>query len=209
MLPTVVAGELREAVSQFLRSAFPIATPYFQHSELAGSGPHALIDDLLARPGALFKGPYLDIRLPFRLAETGELPFRHLQVPFRPYFHQLTAFQRLCGDAPQPTIVATGTATATATATATGPGPGTGSGKTECFMLPVLDDCLSRRQRGIKTIVIYPMNALASDQARRFAQEAHKLDTRLTVGLFVGGEQQDAHTTMGPEHVITCQKTLR
>ncbi|HET8702131.1 MAG TPA: DEAD/DEAH box helicase, partial [Nitrococcus sp.] len=176
MLPTVVAGELREAVSQFLRSAFPIATRYFQHSELAESGPHALIDDLLARPGALFKGPYLDIRLPFRLAETDELPFRHLQLPFRPYFHQLTAFRRLCGEAPQPTLVATGT----------------GSGKTECFMLPVLDDCLSRRERGIKTIVIYPMNALATDQARRFAQEAHKLDTRLTIGLFVGGEPQDA-----------------
>ncbi|MCO6441307.1 MAG: DEAD/DEAH box helicase [Nitrococcus mobilis] len=193
MLPTVVAGELREAVSEFLRSAFPIATPYFQRSESAADNPHALIDDLLRRPGALFKGPYLDIKLPFRFAQTDEVPFRHLQLPFRPYHHQMTAFRRLASDAAQSTIVATGT----------------GSGKTECFMLPMLDDCLSRREQGIKTIVIYPMNALATDQARRFAKEVHKLDTQLTVGLFIGGEQKDAHTGMSAENVITCQRTLR
>lgn len=193
MLPGVVASELREAVSRFLRSAFPIATPFFQRSEHAEHDAHALIDDLLARPGALFKGPYLDIKLPFRLATPDKLPFRHIELSFRPYQHQLAAFQRLCGDAPQSTIVATGT----------------GSGKTECFMLPVLDDCLIRREQGIKTLVVYPMNALATDQARRFAQEIHKLDTRLTVGLFVGGEQKKAHTGMGPDHVITCQNTLR
>ena len=194
MLPTVVASELRDAVSRFLRSAFPIATRYFQASEYSEtSDPHALIDRLLEEPGALFKGPYLDIKLPFRVAEEAELPFRHLQLPFAPYQHQLSAFRRLAGDAPKPTIVATGT----------------GSGKTECFMYPVLDDCLTRREQGIKAIIVYPMNALASDQARRFADEVRKLDTQLTVGLFVGGEQANAHATMGADHVITSHQTLR
>lgn len=91
MLPGVVASELREAVSRFLRSAFPIATPFFQRSEHAEHDAHALIDDLLARPGALFKGPYLDIKLPFRLATPDKLPFRHIELSFRPYQHQLAA----------------------------------------------------------------------------------------------------------------------
>jgi DEAD/DEAH box helicase domain-containing protein len=193
MLPTVVANELQDAVHRFLRSAFPIATPYFQNSARASHDPQALIDDLLARPGALFKGPYLDIKLPFRLPEAEERFFRHLKLPFRPFLHQVNAFRRLSGDAPQSTIIATGT----------------GSGKTECFMLPALDDCLNRREPGIKTIVVYPMNALATDQAERFAKEVNKLDTQLSVGLFVGGEQKDAQTRMSPEGVITDQQTLR
>ncbi|MEC8860273.1 MAG: DEAD/DEAH box helicase [Pseudomonadota bacterium] len=195
MLPSIVASELKVAVAQYLRTAFPIATPYFQgESSVQGASadPHALIDALIERPGELFKGPYLDIKLPFRLADNATLPFRHLSLPFTPYRHQQLAFQRLCGDAPQSTIVATGT----------------GSGKTECFMLPVLDDCLHRRERGIKTIIVYPMNALATDQARRFAKEVAALDTKLTVGLFVGGEGNKPHQSMGPENVITCQKTL-
>ncbi len=52
---------------------------------------------------------------------------------------------------------------------------GTGSGKTECFLYPILDHVLANpAQRGIKAILLYPMNALAGDQARRFA----KLDVR-------------------------------
>lgn len=80
MLPTVVASELRDAVSRFLRSAFPIASPYFQATDNGhANDPHALIDGLLEEPGALFRGPYLDIKLPFRVAEEAELPFRHLK----------------------------------------------------------------------------------------------------------------------------------
>ena len=148
MIPGIVASELEEAVSQFLRTAFPFANPVLQRGQAeAGIGPTALIDELISEPGELFKGPYLDIKLPFRLAEGADNPFSELDLPFTPYAHQMRAFERLAGDAPASTIVATGT----------------GSGKTECFMLPVLDDCLRRREKGIKTIIVYPMNALAVD----------------------------------------------
>ena len=52
---------------------------------------------------------------------------------------------------------------------------GTGSGKTECFMWPLLakmanearNSKKSWTQRGVRTIIMYPMNALVSDQVSR------------------------------------------
>ena len=52
---------------------------------------------------------------------------------------------------------------------------GTGSGKTECFMWPLLakmatearDSKESWAKRGVRTIIMYPMNALVSDQVSR------------------------------------------
>src|SRR5690606_5833475 len=122
----------------------------------------ALIDDLTHQSGAVIKGPYLSFGLPFRTApDNVPLPFEHIDLPYRPYVHQFKAFQRLTGPNPQPTLVATGT----------------GSGKTECFMYPILEHCARFPGRGVKAIVIYPMNALAQDQARRFAEEIHKRDS--------------------------------
>jgi DEAD/DEAH box helicase domain-containing protein len=77
---------------------------------------------------------------------------------FRPYMHQVRSFERLSslvGRVPKPTLVTTGT----------------GSGKTECFLYPILDHCFRLKgEPGIKAILIYPMNALATDQARRLAR---------------------------------------
>ncbi len=53
---------------------------------------------------------------------------------------------------------------------------GTGSGKTECFLIPVLDWCLKHRGKGLKAVIIYPMNALANDQKDRI--DALKLEER-------------------------------
>lgn len=52
---------------------------------------------------------------------------------------------------------------------------GTGSGKTECFMWPLLakmadearNSKVSWAKRGVRTIIMYPMNALVSDQVSR------------------------------------------
>src|SRR5712692_9112992 len=47
---------------------------------------------------------------------------------------------------------------------------GTGSGKTECFLLPILDDAVRSPGPGIRAILIYPMNALANDQLSRLRE---------------------------------------
>ena len=52
---------------------------------------------------------------------------------------------------------------------------GTGSGKTECFLWPLMgklaDEAVNRadswKKRGVRAVVMYPMNALVSDQGSR------------------------------------------
>ncbi|MBV0932076.1 DEAD/DEAH box helicase [Marinobacterium weihaiense] len=192
MLPSLVAPELIDGVARFLRTTFPASTPGFRRDD-----GRSAMDDYVDTLDALFKGPWLNLGLPFRtLAPGAELPLRQFHPGFPPYRHQLLAFQRLCGDQPLPTLVATGT----------------GSGKTECFMYPVLDHCAAHQGAGIKAIIIYPMNALATDQARRFAKEIHGRDElrgKVRVGLFVGDNDQSPHTQMTPDYVITCKKTQR
>ena len=48
---------------------------------------------------------------------------------------------------------------------------GTGSGKTNCFLIPVINELLREKENGtlndgVRAIFIYPMNALANDQIK-------------------------------------------
>lgn len=53
---------------------------------------------------------------------------------------------------------------------------GTGSGKTECFLWPIMAKCIGEarnhptffKRNAVRTLIIYPMNALVSDQLARF-----------------------------------------
>lgn len=53
---------------------------------------------------------------------------------------------------------------------------GTGSGKTECFLWPIIAKCFNEaknqsasfKNEAVRTLIIYPMNALVSDQLARF-----------------------------------------
>jgi DEAD/DEAH box helicase domain-containing protein len=120
---------------------------------------------------------------------------------FPPYLHQYEAFKRLStqNNTPKPVILTTGT----------------GSGKTESFLYPLLDYCYKNAGKpGIKAIILYPMNALATDQARRLADVTYNfkdaegnyvLRDRIRAGLFIGeGRQKGKNrpTRMEEQRVI-------
>jgi len=59
---------------------------------------------------------------------------------------------------------------------------GTGSGKSICFELPIVSHCLRQAEKGakgIKAIIIYPMNALANTQYEELARKLN--DSGLTI----------------------------
>lgn len=136
----------------------------------------------------LFKGPYVDLNLPFRrgesidsLIEEGVMSklFKKLNnINFeRPlYAHQEHAIRHINSE--HGAIVTTGT----------------GSGKTECFLFPVLNDILfdiekGKDHKGIRAIFLYPMNALVNDQLDRVREMLNSFP-EITYGFFTGDTQE-------------------
>ena len=75
---------------------------------------------------------------------------------------------------------------------------GTASGKTESFLYPVLFDLYRQykagqlNEKGVRALVLYPMNALANDQRRRLGEICEALDAagsgfKPTFGQYIGG----------------------
>ena len=194
MQPLIVAQQVTQGVADFLRTAFPSTTPGFI----------GLLERFLEQRDNIFKGPYLTVPLPFSPGPRQSKPaFPWLPEDFKPHAHQANAFERLCGDGARSTLVATGT----------------GSGKTECFLYPILEHCRQARadgRLGIKAIILYPMNALASDQAGRVAKTIVKTAalTGVRAGLYVGetpAEESNSVKQIDAETftVITDRDALR
>lgn len=197
MIPGLLAQDVAKALREFIITGFETDTWPF-------TGKFEQLVNTHNDGEAFIKGPYVSISLPFaknteRLDffggfKTEHSPFVHQQEAWsnlRSSFSEKVAGQKV---KPKSTIVATGT----------------GSGKTECFLYPLVDHCLRNTKPGIKAIIVYPMNALAGDQAKRFADVIHstpELKGKVRVGLFVGGESDEKY--MGDKHVITCKNTLR
>ncbi|APU22558.1 DEAD/DEAH box helicase [Actinoalloteichus sp. GBA129-24] len=168
MRPTLAEANLRGNITQYLTTTFA----------LDDEATRTALEHFFTDPErGIFRGPFLRINTPFQEADDGWRA--HLEwVPagFRPHWHQARAWERLStltGPA-QPTLITTGT----------------GSGKTESFLYPVLDHCARRRRVGVagmKAILLYPMNALATDQAGRLdALLADPALSEVTAGLYIG-----------------------
>ena len=142
----------------------------------------------------LLKGPYVSLKAPFVSAPEGYSVPLEIAPCFEPYLHQIEAFNQLTtrdGHAPENTLITTGT----------------GSGKTECFLFPILDYCYQHiGEKGIKVIILYPMNALATDQAKRLAEAIwadERLKGKVTAGLFIGkGTDKKDFSQVMTEHGI-------
>ncbi len=195
LLPTVQAREIHRGLVDYLRTTFALADPD------AGA---ALADFLEDPENGIFKGPYLRLRLPFKPAADGWRDALSWHSGFAPYGHQAEAFRRLSSlglgvdrPRPLPTLITTGT----------------GSGKTEAFLYPILDHVLRARAAsvpGVKALILYPMNALANDQAKRLTE---LLTTRpelvgVAAALYTG-EKGNRRTTVTQEGLITDREIIR
>jgi hypothetical protein len=121
----------------------------------------------LDRPLFLAQEPFYQAHRPFRAGEPwNRLPLdpalaRAMAARSRSetaFLHQSDAINHLLGPAASPLVVTTGT----------------GSGKTECFLLPVIQNAIQDerlfRRTGLTAILVYPMNALANDQEKRIGE---------------------------------------
>lgn len=195
LLPSHQARQIREGLTDYLRTTFALA------DDDAGSVLQEFLGD---RENGIFKGPFLRLRVPFRAADEGWREHLDWYEGFPPYGHQAAAFERLSSarlgperPRPLPTLVTTGT----------------GSGKTEAFLYPILDHVLRARRDGVigtKALILYPMNALANDQATRLAQMISGSTelSGVTAALYTG-EQQVNRTKVSADGLITDRAIIR
>ena len=133
------------------------------------------LKDYLSQDESVLKGPFISITKPYKKEQTLEKLvddnpkyFSHILKTIKPfqknlYAHQVKAIKNA---AEGKSIVVT---------------TGTSSGKTECFLIPVINQLLKEKEElikttgnpkaelspGVRTLIIYPLNALVNDQLKR------------------------------------------
>jgi len=151
----------------------------------------------------IIKGPFVDLKLPYRTTDESWPLHPSLKNSWDPYLHQMKSYKRLGGDRPENTLITTGT----------------GSGKSECFILPILDYVLkckaSGKNKGVKALMMYPMNALIEDQGERLSELANELNAtlpenqKIRIGRYTGNHGSvKEHVPNNPKMIIDHRETL-
>ena len=149
------------------------------------------LKELLEQDKAIADGPYISMTDPYEkgnslreLADEGWVSKEILKLHnFHPerklYLHQEEAVKKAFNG--ENLIVTTGT----------------GSGKTESFLIPVVNQLLKEKEEGtlgpgVRTLIIYPMNALVNDQIRRLRELLSEMDGehKITFGRFTGETEE-------------------
>lgn len=112
-----------------------------------------------------------------------------------PYTHQTASWRALLQE--HKTIVVTS---------------GTGSGKTECFMIPVLQDLYRQKVAGngdgVQAIFLYPLNALMKNQQQRIDAWCKSLSPNITYAIY-NGEMPESGSNKGKNPQIVSRNELR
>jgi ATP-dependent helicase YprA (DUF1998 family) len=179
MNPIEISQKLQETLVNYLTTTFDVNRDG-NEAELA-----AAIRESFATPGALFNGPFLELTPPYLttiplvelVAEEVLTPellglecfANGMPIPVdKPLFsHQEAAIRKVSCDNRNVVVSS-----------------GTGSGKTECFMLPILNDLLADDTLGVRAVIIYPLNALVNDQLDRLRTLLK--GTEITFGRYTG-----------------------
>lgn len=175
--PVTASKHITEKYYRYLKTSFKMPDPYrseFEH----------LIDS-----GESFAaGPYLDVTDAFKKGKSiselileGILPSTfskiHMNLERPLYLHQEKAIRKIASEHKN-IVVSTGT----------------GSGKTESFLIPVLRELTMEAETGtlcpgVRTLLIYPMNALANDQTERLRGLLAEYP-EITFGVYTGQTKQ-------------------
>lgn len=120
----------------------------------------------------------------------------------KPYRHQLEAWQLLAQPQPQSVIVTSGT----------------GSGKTECFMVPILDQLARESEscttpiEGVRALFLYPLNALIQSQQERLHAWTGPFGGDIRFCLYNGNTVEKpgpTHITSQTPNQVLDRQTLR
>jgi ATP-dependent helicase YprA (DUF1998 family) len=180
--PAKAANEIKKEYIGYINTTF-----HFRNQNLQKK----LLEEL---DKTVSNGPFVEIKDSFKSGKSidefidkGTLSplFRNLekdkQYPpklpvFRPlYLHQEKAIEKIV--AGKNVVVSTGT----------------GSGKTNCFVIPVINELLREKEQGklndgVRAIFIYPMNALANDQIKSL-REILMAYPDIRFGVYNGGTE--------------------
>lgn len=175
--PLKASKAITAQYKRYLSTVFQIRNPEYRKQ----------FADQLEQANVFASGPYLDVHdhfsagnTPRELVECALLPQSFLKLGFvhdRPlYAHQEQAVRRVLNG--RNIVVSTGT----------------GSGKTESFLIPILAELARENEagtlgRGVRALLIYPMNALANDQVERLRSLLAEYP-EITFGCYTGQTQQ-------------------
>jgi hypothetical protein len=102
------------------------------------------------------------------------------KAEYYPYTHQLESWNTLLCEEVKSVVVTSGT----------------GSGKTECFMVPVLEDLYREQQikqeklEGVRAIFLYPLNALINSQRERLHAWTQDFGSDIRFCLYNGNTEE-------------------
>ena len=165
------AGIRHEGLNAFLRR------------NLAGTDPRqgGLLSQQLfqAAPGYVSSGKRPDqleaLLHPRTIDAISQTPVTDLRFDYEAYAHQLSTWELLSAKDPQSVLVSSGT----------------GSGKTECFLVPMLDDLVREAATegpltGVRALMLYPLNALIASQEKRLTAWTKPLRGDVRFALYNG-----------------------
>jgi len=130
-----------------------------------------------------------------------ELKAFRFRDEWRPYVHQVEAWKAL----------------AESPALSVGITSGTGSGKTECFLVPILNDLVREIERGadslvgVRALFLYPLNALINSQRDRLRAWTAGFGDKVRFCLYNGDTPESAPGSLraeSPEQVL-ARRELR
>lgn len=186
--PAVASQNIKEEFIDYITTTHAFADKNLQEQFIAelkeeiSKGPLLEIKDIFVQGKSINELISEGVLSPlFRKLESdkpsGKLYKYKLPIDRKLYLHQEKAIRAIVGG--NNAVVSTGT----------------GSGKTNCFLIPVLNELLREKEQGtlgsgVRALFIYPMNALANDQLKNI-REMLMYYPDITFGVYNGGTEND------------------